>query len=305
MSVNARLAARAEAHGLERREGTRTVWALPGTGFALVWPTPQGQWTWAPPNKRGRGSNTPHYPTEETALSAALDWLDLQHPDRKLPEPSPGAQLAEVVEVLRKTRRCGMAPLPREHVEQALALLESLALPPASDERTTLLVAVDYLLTLGRLPEGTEDAAVALLRAHPELVGRARFAVWTVNEDRTIYLLWPLPLPNLQGPDWLAMVSLEDAAARWWDWEAHPREGQVPKRGEAAGDDAAREAAARALPQWVVLQTPASPPAEAAPEPAATIGSPVRCTRCLDTRRVSIGNLWGPFEDCPACRRAP
>ncbi len=87
MTVPADLAQRAERHGLERAPNG---WFRTGQPQGVVvYPWSRGHegqgWAWSSPT----GRDCIEYPTEESALRAALDWLDTQHPERAhRPEPS-------------------------------------------------------------------------------------------------------------------------------------------------------------------------------------------------------------------------
>lgn len=289
--MNARLAARAEAHGLTRRADG--AWTRERGAIHYVGCDEEGWWSGDP--------SYGHYATEDAALSATLDRFDHESPDRKLPEPSPGAQLAEAVRIVRALRdgvrhKFSTPEVRVELFDEVLRLLQSLALPPASDEGQVLLVAADYLLGLQRLPAGTEDAVVALLRAHPELVGRARLlGPWaTSGPGRWVHrVTFPKGLCVLQ------VQQVPDLYGPWWWFGYDPAS---PAASEASGEggegDEGKRAAMAAGDAWARGQGWTPVDAEATPEPERL----QRCEQCHGLGEwVDPVSRYGIASRCPRC----
>lgn len=172
---------RARRHGLVREEADiGTGWSMPKSHSYLVGRAYAGWWWWAPHGPDNFViDRLPRYKTEGGALAAALDWLDEQEPSKAW-RSSPGAKLGEAVTLLRGLRvsieelgrlmsgLMGTRSKNEPALDKAIELLQSLALPPASDEGEVLTVALEYLLHLGVLPASARPAFVETLRQHPE-----------------------------------------------------------------------------------------------------------------------------------------
>lgn len=186
---------------------------------------------------------------------------------------------------------------------------------------TTPLNPVDDLLLDAAVsaPEATEAAALRYL-------AKRRVAAWRRAPADGVWVLCKL-LDH--GQDWMCRV--EGSGTRW-RWSVHNGgDGDANSLAEAC------EACHRhpLLAGWMILAVPPAPVDRAAARKAARerlltpitdeeyrrrqevgetltdeelqqvadmIRNGPRCARCRDSGRVSLGNLWGPFEDCPRCR---
>lgn len=256
---------RAERHGLVRsaweQQPELGVWEG-STGHPYVWWNadvhPRIEWRWGPPEMPAE--HCPRYKSEDAALAGALGWLDAQHPERAW-APPPGGKLGEAVRRLRRS----VPYLQGRHGElenvyadclEALHLLEALALPPASDEGQVLAVAWDFALQRGGLPESGRAALVAAVRHHPEVVAAAKLAGPWIETNDGDWFLCPFPASSRIAE----ICPRGDGRWSWHAWHDDDRDSS----GVVADLEAAREAVARALPEWRILEAPA---ASSAPAP--------------------------------------
>lgn len=254
MTREEELAERAARHGLVRNTADLS-WAKPG-GLPTLWREEAG-WEW-----RASGRASPLYATEGDALTAFLHWLDTQHPEKAW-RACPGAKLAEVRRTLNRLAHY----LPTELIGEAHAAadtLQSLALPPASDEGEVLAVAWDYALTRGGLTGRAREALVRAVRACPEVVADAKLAAWSLREGGWMLCALAGPGSTPPGLGWV------EVRGNRWRWSLHPED---PTEGWERTPEAAREACARALPAWRVIPTPAPPAPEAETAPGDTRGA--------------------------------
>jgi len=290
---------RAKRHGLHREEEV-VRWANE-RGQTLVWQRWEGDpncWAWSSPNGPYSDSQ-PHYKTEATALRAALDWLDEQRPDRAWRQ-SPGSALAEAVGDLNFV--CGRLWLLNSEsvkgiagdLERAILKVEALALPPASDEGEVLQVGVDFLLTRGGLTGSAREALVRAVRHDPGVVADAQLAVWVFDRDGD-WMLHPMHPTGLQVGAWIGWV---EGVGGEWRWSAHPPDSDAHPQGEEDSPEAAREACARALPEWRVLEAPARPA-----ETALEIYE-VSCAQCGGEGIEGGCETCGSWPDGPVSRDA-
>jgi hypothetical protein len=221
-ALPAELLERALHHGLIRIDGR---WRTASRD--VVWGAEaRALWVWCPPDHR-ISSVSVEYPSEESALRAALDWLDLQDPERAW-KPAPWAPVVTVLRTLRGScESLSEAPSIAAHAEaenlqEAIDLLEGAlfgARRPASFEET-LLVLIDYRLSQGSLGEELLDRLRLALQTHPdeaiELVDNLKIAgEWWCNERHALQHAAQTGDTELVGhvfeasdePGWLAEVE--------------------------------------------------------------------------------------------------
>lgn len=299
MTREEELAERARRHGLHREE-TRNVcgWGRPASGVFVVGRDDAGRWWWVPEDTTWSAVATaPRYKTEATALAAALDWLDEQEPSKAWRQ-SPGAKLGEAVHWVKLARQSiPVASGTTLYLDRALATLESIALPPASDEGAVLEVALDYLLSLGKLTEGARQSIVALLRERPEMADAAK-VVGPLEHDESATAMTVLRCYTLHGL--AGEVGHDEDNDRWW-WKLGRAVDFMVLQWVPTKELATSRLAAALRDRGYVL-CPATPPAPPAPE-AETAPGDTRGEACA----ACDGSGWLPQSpagriNCPVCQ---
>lgn len=296
---------RADRHGLRRQEGPdgRAAWMFEH-GPPFVHHHADGSWRWG-----DGGAHDLPYVTEEVALAGALGWLDEQDPDKAYRQ-SPGAKLGEAVALLRGLEAKGkLSSRPhgviREElykgIAEAVALLQSLVLPPASDEGAVLEVALDFALTKGPLTGSAREALVRAAHDDPRMVVDAKVA-GPLMRDESATAMMVLRCYTLHGL--AGEVGHDEDHDRWW-WKLGRAVGFMVLQWVSTKELATSRLAAALLEHGYAL-CPASSPAPHATCPNCGVSLGLdpggRCAEC----GAGLPE-WGALEPaatipCPECR---